>query len=180
MKTQGREHANWGFKVPEPGWHDYEIMEGLDQNIIENSGKTSIMIRAKVTEGSEDDGAQVTIFVPYKDEKGDVNAFGEQKLADVLAAAKLSEEFEKHYPGERSVFEEEIMGKIKTKLPGRFMSMRTENATGKDNRTNVNVVEVAVLGAANVVKGPVPTKTSSSTSKEKADTGTSPAHRENW
>jgi len=142
MKVQGREHAEWGFKMPSDGWHRVEMLEGIDyfkkegEIQTDKKGEKAWLFPAKISDDQDpDDGIRVNQFVYESD-------FGEQKIADILAGIGEMANFEKAFPGERSFFESAIMDKIKIKVPGKFLKMRTE--LSKDGK-NVNFPECASL-----------------------------------
>jgi hypothetical protein len=139
MKAKGREHAEWGFKKPNDGWHLVELLEGAgemkkDGEIMKDEkGNTLYKIPAKINdESAEDHGADISISFLS------ATPFGEQKVADLLAAIGEFDNFEKAFPGDRSFFEQAIFDKIKIKTNGKFCKMRTE--TSKDGKY-VNIVE---------------------------------------
>jgi hypothetical protein len=144
MKVQGRERAVWGFTLPVDGWHTVEMLEGIDyakdkdtQEIrMDKKGEKCWLFPVKINdETDEANNARLNQFV-YE------NNFGEQKIADILAGIGEFKNFDTAFPGDHSFFESAIMDKIKIKVPGKFLKMRTE--TSKDGK-NVNVVEVAGL-----------------------------------
>lgn len=144
MKVQGRERAVWGFSLPVDGWHTVEMLEGIDYVLDKDSGQIKTdkkgekcwLFPVKINdEADEANNARLNQFV-YE------NNFGEQKIADILAGIGEFQNFDKAFPGDHSFFESAIMDKIKIKVPGKFLKMRTE--TSKDGK-NVNVVEMAGL-----------------------------------
>jgi hypothetical protein len=142
MRAKERTSAEWGFRVPTPGWHQVCFQEGIDVLTNANSGKQSVMVPASIDEGSADDGIRVSVFCPYKDDQGAYSEFGEQKLADILSAVGLFGKFEEMYPGDTSLFEPEILDKVKIKLPGLFCKVKLELST--DGKYS-NVVGIAAM-----------------------------------
>lgn len=144
MRVQGRERATWGFSLPADGWHIVEMLEGIDYVKdketgaikTDKKGEKAWLFPVKINdENDEANNARLNQFV-YE------NNFGEQKIADILAGIGEFKNFETAFPGDHSFFESAIIDKIKIKVPGKFLKMRTE-AT-KDGK-NVNVVEMAGL-----------------------------------
>lgn len=143
MKVKGREHAEWGFRKPEDGWHVVEMLEGIDilknkegEIAVDGKGNTLYKFPAKINqESAADHGLDISQIVAE-------SSFGEQKIADMLAGAGLFNKFDEKYPGEHSYFEKPIMDTIKIKLPGTFCKMKTE--TSKDGKYS-NVVEIASM-----------------------------------
>lgn len=162
MKAKGQEHSEWGFKKPNDGWHIVEMLEGVNAlekdgaELKDDKGNVLYKLPAKINDAAADDNgvdiSQVVTATP----------FGEKKVADILAAIGEFENFEKAFPGDRSFFEPEIFGKVKIKLPGKFLKMRTE--TSKDGKY-CNVVELAPMNYAPEDKAPTKGK---SAGKEKA------------
>jgi hypothetical protein len=134
MKAKGNENAEWGFKRPADGWHIVELGEGIDY-LKDNEGKIfeddkgnkKWKFPAKVNDPeAADNGADISQIVAENTQ------FGEQKVADILAAIGEFERFEKHFPGDRSFFEPAIIAKVKTTFAGKFLRMKTE--TSKDGK----------------------------------------------
>ena len=144
MRAQKREGADWGFRVPTPGWHTVCFQEGVDLFTNETSGKQSVTVPAVIDEGGADDGIRLTVFCPYKDDTGGFSAFGEQKLADVLSAVNLFDKFEEKFPGDVSLFEAHILEAVKIKVPGCFAKMKVE--LSKDSKYS-NIVGIAGMKA---------------------------------
>jgi len=141
MKVTGREHAEWGFKKPSDGWHIVEMGEGIDvlkdkEGVIAKDAKGNTLYKfpAKINdEKAEDHEVDISQIIAE-------TAFGEQKIADILAGIGEFDNFNKAFPGDRSFFESTIMDKIKVKLPGKILKMKTE--TSKDGKYS-NVTEIA-------------------------------------
>lgn len=165
MRATKREGADWGFRVPTPGWHTVCFQEGIDLYTNEASGKQSVTIPSVIDEGGADDGIKLTIFCPYKDDSGGFSAFGEQKLADILSATGLYDKFEEKYPGDISLFEAHILEAVKLKLPECFCKMKVE--LSKDGKYS-NVVGIVGAGADTTV------------SKEKVKAGNAAPKNTEW
>lgn len=140
MKTKGSEHSEWGFKKPNDGWHLVEMGEGIaalekeGEPVKDDKGNVLYKLPAKINDAqAEDHGVDISQVVS-------ATPFGEKKIADILAAVGEFENFEKAFPGDRSFFEQSIFDKVKVKLPGKFLKMRTE--TSKDGKYS-NVMEIA-------------------------------------
>ena len=165
MKAQGRGHGEWGFKKPTDGWHVVEMGEGIDilkdkEGVAAKDAKGNNLYKfpAKINdENAEDHGVNVDIIVSEN------TPFGEQKVADILAAIGEFDNFEKHFPGDHSVFETALMDKIKIKVPNKFLKLKTE--TSKDGKYS-NVVEIA--STKFVAKETVPAAGKSAAGKSKA------------
>jgi len=156
MRKQGRESGSWGLRTAVDGWHTVCFEEGIgylekDGEIIKDK-KTGtynlIVIPAKtVSDDPEQDGINLNTVI------NEGTDFGEQKIADILAAAGLFAAFEKNFPGDISIWDKKVMDAVKSKLPGKFAKFRVE--TSKDGKYT-NVVEFASM------------KTDTSSSKSKA------------
>jgi hypothetical protein len=146
MKVEGRERATHGFTTPADGWHICEILEGIDyakngetKEILEDKkgAKKHIIKFHIVDEDDEANGSQLSMFVTE-------NPRGEQQVADVLAATGQYKKFAEKFPGDVSVFDENVMSAIKIKLPGQFLKVRTKVAKVKD-KEYVNIQETATM-----------------------------------
>jgi hypothetical protein len=141
MKVQGQEHAEWGFKKPLDGWHLVEIGEGhgmlknKEGELVKNDkGEQLWKFNAKINDDTaEDNEADVSQIVTE-------SAFGERKIADILAAIGEFKKFEEKFPGDRSFFEEAIINRVIIQIQHKFCKMRTE--TTKDGKYT-NVMEIA-------------------------------------
>lgn len=134
MKGQKRETAEWGFRIPTPGWHTVQFQEGIEILTNEATGKKSLIIPTVIDEESDDAGIKLSIFAPVGQD------FGEQKVADVLSVTELYDAFEKKFPGDVSVFQADFIEGLKIKLPGKFAKMKVE--ASKDGKYS-NVIGVA-------------------------------------
>ena len=149
MKAQGREHAEWGFKKPADGWHIVEMGEGVallaykedkdghkaGATVVDAKGCKLWKFPAKINDAdAEDNGADISQIIAE-------NAFGEQKIADILVAIGKGKKFEEAFPGDHSFFESAIMDKIKISIPGQVCKMKT--STSKDGY--INVQEIATI-----------------------------------
>jgi len=128
MKEQGKDYAEYGFKVPGDGWHVVEFGQGIDylkakggeSDWQDDSGDKAYKFPAKVIdpEGPDNDADISQIFGIPK---------GGGALADILAAVGLWDAVVKNFPGDDvSVFDKTVMDKIKAKLPGRSCMIKTE------------------------------------------------------
>jgi len=178
MKTQGREHGEWGFKKPTDGWHLVEMGEGIDvlkdkEGAVSKDAKGNNLWKfpAKINdENAEDHGINVDIIVSEN------TAFGEQKVADILAAIGEFENFEKHFPGDHSFFESAIMDKVKIKVPNKLLRLKTE--TSKDGKYS-NVVEIASTKFAPAEAAPAAGKAAGK-GKGKAEASAAASTGEGW
>ena len=146
MKVQGRENADWSSRMASDGWHTVVISEeiGYKKNkegevIKDKKGNALFFIPAVIKEEGDDDGIQQTVIASYG------TTFGEQKIADVLAATKLFKIFEEKFPGDVSLWDEKVLNAVRDKLQGKFMKMRIE--TSKDGKYS-NIVELNTVDAA--------------------------------
>jgi hypothetical protein len=132
MKVKGREDANWGYRIASAGYHIVEIQDGVEFTLDEQGARKSLLIPVSVNEGSDDDGVKIAIFAPANHD------FGEQKVADILAAVGLFAAFEEKFPGDVSFFDKGPFEALKAKLPGQFLKVLVE--ISKDGKYN-NVLE---------------------------------------
>ncbi len=139
MRFKGDANADFGFKVVSDGYHKAYFTDGIDIKLNEASGKTSVWLPL-IIDGGEDDGAKITMFLPYKDEKN----FGEQRLANVLSKAGLFAMFEEKFPGDVSLFDTKVFDLIKLKLNGKFVKIKVERS--KDGK-NANIANMYTVDA---------------------------------
>ncbi len=123
VADRGQNDADWkGFQNPAPGWHDFEIQEGIEIHINEKDQKQSLKVPFMVVddENNEQNGATVLKFFPM-----DLD-FGEKMFCDLLVCAGIATEIEDEFPEEDSnVFDEEVIQFAQLKLPGNVVRLKT-------------------------------------------------------
>lgn len=149
MKAKGREVGEYGFKKPNDGWHIVEFGDGVDMlkdkdgAIVKDAQSRNLWkFPAKIVdETADDNGADISQIIAE-------SPAGEQKIADIMMAIGEFANFEKAFPGDRSFFEDAIISKVKAKVPGHLVKIKTE--TSKDGKytntvaiSNVKYVEPA-------------------------------------
>ncbi len=117
MEVKGREKADWGFQTAEIGWHKCYITEGIEINTKEDTGKKTLLFQFEVFEGRSK-GAKLRKYVPMGLD------FGEQMVQDILVCAGVANAFEKKFPANATVFDEQVIDGMKMKLPGCEVSIK--------------------------------------------------------
>jgi len=121
-------------------------MEGIDyakdgetKEILEDKkGNKKHILKFHINDTEDEaNGAQLSMFVSETPR-------GEQQIADVLAATGQYKKFAEKFPGDVSVFDENVMSAIKIKLPGQFLKVRTSTAKVKD-KEYTNIQETATV-----------------------------------
>lgn len=147
VNAEARGKVESGFKMAEDGWHVVTFQEGIDL-LRRNTEKGEEIVKDK--KGNQ--SWKFPLLVTDPDDPSDgiavdsiagENERGEQWVANLLGAASLFESFAEHYPGERSFFEEEIMKKVKQKLPGQIIRIKTEQGPDWKDKT---VTRVYIVG----------------------------------
>lgn len=145
MKTEANERGTieQGFKKAEDGWHAVVFLEGIaplmkgtgdeQEEVHTKQGDLTWKIPMEVTD-EEDDSNEIGIDVLLSE-----NARGEQMLVDFLGATSLFEKFQKAFPGDISIFAKDPMNKVKQRLPGQFMRVKTEQNEYKDGKGNSQI-----------------------------------------
>ena len=135
-----------GFKRAEDGWHVVRFLEGIEElknkegEMVVNKGGDQLWKVPLVVDDDADISHETEI-----DSIAAENAKGEQLVSNFLAATGLYAAFAKAFPGDVSVFEAKCMGKVKTKLPGQFMRVKTKQNTYKDKAGNEQIA-VNIIG----------------------------------
>lgn len=150
MKAEANERGTveQGFQRAEDGWHEVKFLEGIEL-LMKGTGDEQ-------TQAYNKQGDQLWKFTLEVDDDTDPsheveidvicaeNAKGEQMVCDFLGATGLFKSFAKKFNGDESVFDKEVMSKVKTKLPGQMMRIKTaqnEYVDGKGNdQIAVNLV----------------------------------------
>ena len=150
MKAQANERGKIesGFKRAEDGWHVVKFLEGI--TILQKKDGSGEMIDATNKHGDKawkfpmvvDDETDIDSHDATVDGIASENDKGEQLVADFLGATSLYAAFAKAFPGEVSVFETKVMDKIKVKLPGQYLRIKTKQSPNKKSPDNpyVNIV----------------------------------------
>ena len=145
VEANERGRIETGFRQAEDGWHVVKFEEGIDYLmnkdglIVSNkNGDQMWKLRMVVEdEGDESNGVNIDTVISE-------NAKGEQILVDFLGATGLFAAFSKAFPGDISVFDQNVMNKVKVKLPGQYMRVKTKQNEYKDKagekKIAVNVV----------------------------------------
>ena len=139
MKINGNKNADWRTPVPENGWHNVEITEGINRysGITKDGRDYDIFtIPVRVTSGDAE-GAMVSIIVDMlKPDKA------EQRLSDVIVNAGIAAEFEKGFPDGTLVTDNRVLDLLKVKLPFRCLQVYTElNKAGKANVYQISAMD---------------------------------------
>jgi hypothetical protein len=140
MKYQGRTGAEWGFKNPIEGWFDVVITDDIDIITNQASGKQSLRVPTKVTDG-EMAGGNINVFCAMDTE------FGEQKFADIIANVGLQAQVDKAFPGDVSPLDPGVIRKMQTALPGKGLRLKLEPFT-REGKTYGNIVKIDKIGGA--------------------------------
>ena len=135
-----------GFKRAEDGWHVVRFTEGIEElknkegEMVVNKGGDQLWKVPLVVDDDADISHETEI-----DSIAAENAKGEQLISDFLGATGLYAAFAKAFPGDVSVFESKCMGKVKTKLPGQFIRIKTKQNAYKDKAGNEQIA-VNIIG----------------------------------
>ena len=148
--TEGRGKIESGFERAADGWHITKIDEGIDYlkkkakegedaTISTNKQGDKNWKFTLIVDDEDDDSNEVKIDVIIAENKR-----GEQTITDFLGATGLFAAFAKNFPGDVSVFDEKVMSKLKGKLPGQLMRVKTkQNAyidSNKKEQIAVNLI----------------------------------------
>ena len=147
MKKTGKAEGNeYGFERLPDGTYNLEIQEGVefavtknkdtDEPIKDENGniKESMRIPHKVIDG-EHDGGDYMRFI-------NINDFGEQQIADVLAVTKLTDGFNKKFPGEVEMFDDKVRDMYKVKLPYKTYQVDLETRKANNGKEYQNVIAI--------------------------------------
>jgi len=148
MKAKAEERGiiESGFKRAEDGWHVVKFLEGIDNlkdkegKLSTNKGGDNLYKFPLVVDDVEDESHEVTV-----DSIAAENKKGEQMVTNFLGATGLAAAFEKAFPGDVSVFEGKVFDKVKTKLPGTYMRIKTKQNEYKD-KTGQAQIAVNIVG----------------------------------
>jgi hypothetical protein len=172
MKVKGREDADFGFRMPEEGWHQVKILEGIgelknkDGAIIADKNGNNRFTFPMAIDGGEDDGIRVSLVTSAN------TVFGEQVIADLLHHTGLEAAFNEKFPGDNSYWDADVINAVKVKLQDKFVQAYIE--ISKDGKYS-NVRKIFKAGApAPDIKG------GKKATKEAATTGTTSSPKADW
>lgn len=147
MRAEAKERGviETGFKQAEDGWHIVKFDEGIDY--LKNKDGEILTTKAgdnkwkfpMIVDDPNDESNEVKIdFITQENQRG------ENMVASYLLACGLLASFEKAFPGDVSLFEPKVIDKIKVKLPGQIVRVKTKQNTYKDKngdeKVAVNIV----------------------------------------
>jgi len=147
MRVEAKERGviETGFKQAEDGWHIVKFDEGIDY--LKNKDGEILTTKAgdkkwkfpMIVDDPEDESNEVRIdFITQENQRG------ENMVASYLLACGLLASFEKAFPGDVSLFEQKVIDKIKVKLPGQLVRIKTKQNTytdkNGDEKVAVNIV----------------------------------------
>uniref|UniRef100_A0A6M3KYM0 Uncharacterized protein n=1 Tax=viral metagenome TaxID=1070528 RepID=A0A6M3KYM0_9ZZZZ len=140
MQVKGQENADWGFSMPEEGWHGFLFLDGIDIHKNEENEKHSLWLPGQFldAEGEKTD-AKGTMFIPMDVE------FGERKLGDVLHNAGLAKAFAERFPDDVGMFDGKVIDAVKIKLPGKMVDVKISIREWK-GKQQVNFDKVCPFG----------------------------------
>jgi len=146
-RTQGTIES--GFERAPDGWHVVKVEEGIAHLMKKGPDGTDIIATNKsgdklwkiplVIDDDDDEanGIKVDSIAPE-------NKRGEQLVTDFLGATGLFKKFSEKFPGDVSVFADNVMVKVKTSLQGQFLRIKTKQNEYTDakgqKQTAVNIV----------------------------------------
>jgi hypothetical protein len=145
MKAKAEERGiiEQGFKRVSDGWHLFEVKEGIGHlqkkvdgdlvDVKDKNGNLAWKFPFMVADDNDPDFEIEHDAIVY------ANDYGEEMVMKFLAATGRQEAFIKAFPGDVSVFQDEVMNKIKAsknQLTGQRLHMlivRTPNKKDPDN-----------------------------------------------
>ena len=151
MKAKANERGviEQGFQRAEDGWHVVVFQEGIEEltnkdgeEVFNKRGDQLWKFPLKVDD-DQDDSHEVEIDIIVAE-----NDKGEQSVVDYLGATDLFPAFEKKFPGDDvSIFDSNVIGKVKTKLPGEYLRVKTKQNTYKDRNGEEQIaVNIVAFG----------------------------------
>lgn len=176
MKMQGRENVDYSYQLPEDGWHNVEVLEGIDfykvdgEAKVSEKGNKSVVIEFRIDGGEENDKRFRQFYTHNTD-------FGELKICDLILHAGLQDAFNKQFPGDVSIWDPKVFQGVQLKLPKKFLQVKTVKR--KDGK-GLDVVSVLRFGAALPDGGNKSASTASTASTAKAAPKSAPAEQTEW
>jgi len=171
MKVDGHSGSDWGFQVPPEGRSTFVILEGLRNHISETTQKESFAIPIeRIDENEERTGEQMTIYLPF-------SKFGETKLADILVCTKMAKAFEKRFPDDTEIMDQDVLEACAIKLPGRIFDAEISHQKSKKDPDIVfpQVDKIFMVGDKNTK-----TKKSTENTKAKVNESSSDTDDDEW
>jgi hypothetical protein len=153
----GKNEFELGYQVPEPGEYLFQVDEGIDLFINENTGKTSLKIPTKIVEQIDGDegsvGRKVIHFAPIETSEG------EKQICSLLTITGLAPYFEEKFPGDTEFTDQKFIDTMKLKLPEKYFKGKIEVFENNKGRKNASFKSMKKAGGQKLV--PKPTSTES-------------------
>ena len=151
----GENKFELGYQVPEPGEYLFQVHEGIDLFVNENSGKTSLKIPTKIVEPIDGDegsvGMAVTHFVPIE------TTYGEKQICSLLTITGMAPYFEEKFSDDTKFTDQKFVDTIKLKLPDKYFKGEIEVFENNKGRKNASFKSWHKAGGQKTVSKPVPT-----------------------
>lgn len=149
MRTEANERGRIenGFQQAVDGWHTVKFDEGIDYlmnkdgEIVSNKNGDQMWKLRLIVDDEEDESNGVNVDTVVSENKK-----GEQMVTDFLGATGQFAAFSKAFPGDVSVFDVNCMNKVKVKLPGQYMRIKTKQNEYKDKKSGEMKTAVNIVG----------------------------------
>jgi hypothetical protein len=152
----GQDKFELGFEIPEPGKYLFQISEGIDLFINENSGKTSLKIPTKIVEPINGDagsvGMTVTHFAPIE------TTYGEKQICSLLTITGLAPYFEGKFSDDTKFTYQKFIDTIKLKLPDKYFKGEIEVFENNKGRKNASFKSWHKAGKQKTISKPSSTE----------------------
>jgi hypothetical protein len=138
-----------GFQTVEPGTYLWQINEGVDLLVKDDSESQSLKIPMVVDQAVDGDenaaGQSGTLFINLITKEGKPNTFGEKQINLLLTITGLAPKFASRFPEEIEPTDKQFVDALRLKLPGNFVKLTHEVKKG-DRGEFMNFTKVEESG----------------------------------
>jgi len=161
LENTGMDEMELGFMPVPDGTYIYQLMEGVELIVKEDSESKTLKIPLLVDSVVDGDADAVGMpsnkYVNIVKKDGEENPFGGKTINNILTMVDLIDSFVKNFDGEIAADDEKFVNALKLKLPGKFLRLTHNVVKDDEGRSNINWTKIAKVkkkgGTAGAKKG---------------------------
>jgi len=147
LENTGMDEMELGFMPVPDGTYIYQLMEGVELIVKEDSESKTLKIPLLVDSVVDGDADAVGMpsnkYVNIVKKDGEENPFGGKTINNILTMVDLIDSFVKNFDGEIAADDEKFVNALKLKLPGKFLRLTHNVVKDDEGRSNINWTKIA-------------------------------------